>query len=108
MQRVIDGQDKGFLYTRYGSNSSIVSLETKFASIELAEASMAFSSGMAAISAALISHGNNGIICIGDVYGGTWELMTSQLSLLDRKVVFVAVDDSQNLKKQLEQGFVMV
>ena len=105
MQRVIEGHDNGYLYTRYGSNPSIVNLEEKLASIELAETALVFSSGMAAISATLISHGEKGIICIGDIYGGTWELMTSQLGLLGRKVTFIPANDLQKLEDQLKLGF---
>jgi cystathionine gamma-synthase len=67
MLDVIEGRNTGFLYTRYGSNPSITSLEEKFASIEQAEDALAFSSGMAAISTTLLAYGQRGIICLGDV-----------------------------------------
>ncbi|MGB4811347.1 MAG: PLP-dependent aspartate aminotransferase family protein [Methylophilaceae bacterium] len=108
MQRVIEGQDMGYLYTRYGSNPSIINLEEKLASIELAQTALSFSSGMAAISSTLIAHGEKGIICLGDVYGGTWELMTSQLSLLDRKAVFIPANDLQKLEQQFKLGLGLV
>jgi cystathionine beta-lyase/cystathionine gamma-synthase len=39
--------------------------------IEGAESAFAFTSGMAAKTAAFLTHGRQGILCIGDAYGGT-------------------------------------
>lgn len=108
MDRAIDGRDPGYFYTRYGSNPSIANIEQKLASIEQAEAAIAFSSGMAAISATLVSHGQAGVICIGEIYGGTWELMSSQLKELGRKVAFIAAHETEQLRDYLSQGFGLV
>lgn len=72
---VVEGRRAGNLYTRYGLNPTILSLETKLATLEGAEAALAFSSGMAAESALFPAHGREGIVCIGDAYGGTLEPM---------------------------------
>jgi len=108
MLDVIEGRKPGFLYTRYGSNPSIVNVENKFASIEQAEGAMAFSSGMAAISSTLLAHGERGVICFGEVYGGTWELMSVQLKALGRQVEFVGAEDWQGLNRYLSQGLGLV
>lgn len=108
MLDVIEGRKPGFLYTRYGSNPSIVNVENKFASIEQAEGAMAFSSGMAAISSTLLAHGERGVICFGEVYGGTWELMSVQLKALGRQVEFVGAEDWQGLSRYLSQGLSLV
>lgn len=108
MLDVIEGRNTGFLYTRYGSNPSITSLEEKLASIEQAEGALAFSSGMAAISSTLLAHGQRGIICLGDVYGGTWEFMSLQLKGLGLKVAFVTATDYKGLGDYLSQGFGIV
>ena len=42
----------------------------------------AFCSGMAAETALFLTHGREGVVCIGDAYGGTLELLASQLPLL--------------------------
>ncbi|HMC13103.1 MAG TPA: PLP-dependent transferase, partial [Gallionellaceae bacterium] len=68
---VVEGRKAGNLYTRYGSNPTIRSLENKLAALEGAETALAFSSGMAAESALFFAHGRKGIVCIGDAYGGT-------------------------------------
>lgn len=108
MLDVIEGRQAGFLYTRYGSNPSVVNVENKLAGIEKSEGAMAFSSGMAAISTTLLAHGGRGVICFGEVYGGTWEFMSLQLKSLGRQVEFVAADDWQALEQYLSQGFGLV
>jgi len=79
---VVEGRATGSLYTRYGLNPTIQSLEAKLAAIEGAEAALAFASGMAAEAALFLAHGRAGIVCIGDAYGGTLELIGQQLPLL--------------------------
>ena len=108
MLDVIEGRKSGFLYTRYGSNPSITNVEDKLASIEQTEGAIAFSSGMAAISSTLLAHGERGVICFGEVYGGTWELMSLQLKALGRQVEFVAAEDWQRLSHYLSQGLGLV
>lgn len=102
MLDVIEGRRPGYLYTRYGTNPSITSVEAKLAGIEQAECALAFSSGMAAISATLLAHGERGVICVGEVYGGTWEFMSVQLVALGRKVQFVAANDEAALVRCLK------
>jgi cystathionine gamma-synthase len=80
---VVDGRKPGSLYTRYGLNPTIFSLEQKLASLEGAEMAWAFCSGMAAEAALFFTHGREGIVCLGDAYGGTLELLSSQISLFN-------------------------
>ena len=79
---VVEGRTAGSLYTRYGLNPTIQALEAKLAAIEGAEAALAFTSGMAAEAAVFLTHGREGIVCIGDAYGGTLELLGEQLPTL--------------------------
>jgi len=79
---VVEGRKEGNLYTRYGLNPTIRSLEVKLASLENAEAALVFASGMAAEAALFFAHGRDGIVCIGNAYGGTLELLTEQLPLV--------------------------
>ncbi|HRW67147.1 MAG TPA: PLP-dependent transferase, partial [Candidatus Competibacter sp.] len=71
---VVDGRKSGSFYTRYGLNPSIFALEETLASLEGAEMAWAFCSGMAAETALFLTHGREGVVCIGDAYGGTLEL----------------------------------
>jgi len=98
MLNVIEGRNSGYFYTRYGTNPSVMSVESKLASLECAEGALAFASGMAAISATLLAHGEHDIICLGEVYGGTWELMSRQLPALNRHTHFIAAGDLHGLE----------
>ncbi len=101
---VVEGRRRGNLYTRYGLNPSILSLEEKLASLEGAEAALVFSSGMAAESAVFFAHGRAGIICIGDAYGGTLSLLSSQLPQLGIPTHFLLADELDQLESLLEAG----
>ena len=105
---VVEGRKSGNLYTRYGLNPTIRALEEKLASIEGAEAAWAFSSGMAAETALFLAHGRKGIVCIGDAYGGTMELLASQLPLLNIPTYFLLGSELDGLKAYLEQGVGLV
>jgi len=76
---VVEGRKAGSLYTRYGLNPSIFALEEILAGLEGADMAWVFCSGMAAEAALFLTHGRKGIIGIGDAYGGTMELLGSQL-----------------------------
>jgi cystathionine beta-lyase/cystathionine gamma-synthase len=79
---VVEGRTAGALYTRYGLNPTIQALEAKLAAIEGAEAALTFASGMAAEAAVFLAHGRAGVICTGDAYGGTLELIGEHLPAL--------------------------
>lgn len=68
---VVEGRTEGNLYTRYGLNPTVRSLEKKLADLEHGEAALAFGSGMAAEAATFFAQAKAGdhIVCIGDVYG---------------------------------------
>lgn len=76
---IVDGHKEGGLYTRYGLNPTLLSLEAKLAAIDQAEASLSFASGMAALSSLFLAHGRKGIAYVSDAYGGTLELLGKQL-----------------------------
>lgn len=88
---VVEGRASGNLYTRYGLNPTIRSVEEKLASIEGGEQAWVFSSGMAAEAATFLSCCKTGdhIICIGDVYGGTFELLGANLPDLGISTTFL-------------------
>lgn len=85
-----------------------MSVEAKLASLEHAESTLVFTSGMAAISATLLAHGEHGIVCLGEVYGGAWELMTRQLPTLNRHTKFLKANDIEGLKQHLATGCSLV
>ncbi len=101
---VVEGRAEGSLYTRYGLNPTIQALEAKLASLEGAEAALAFASGMAAEAALFLTHGREGIVCIGDAYGGTLELIGQQLPLLGISTHFLLGTELERLDNLLASG----
>jgi len=108
LQNVIEGRTPGNLYTRWGSNPTIQELEQGLAGLEDAEDALAFASGMAAISATLFAHGQNGIVCVGDLYGGTQELLTKHLEPLGIPVTFLLQNESDQLTNTLNKPGMLV
>ncbi len=98
---VIEGRSEGNLYTRWGTNPSIRELEQGLAGLEQAEAALAFGSGMAAISATLLAHGRKGIVCVGDLYGGTQELLKNHCMALGIPVTFLFREEQNHLANEL-------
>ena len=101
---VVDGRKPGSLYTRYGLNPTVASIEQKLAALEGAELAWAFCSGMAAETALFLTHGRKGIVCLGDAYGGTLELISSQLPLLGIHGHFLLGHELSKLDELLAQG----
>jgi len=89
---VVEGRAEGNLYTRYGLNPTIKAAERKLALLEDGEAALVFSSGMAAEAVVFLTYCKSGdhIVCIGDVYGGTFELLQSQLPSLNIQTTFLS------------------
>lgn len=105
---VVDGRKPGSLYTRYGLNPTIHALEAKLASLEGAEAAWSFVSGMAAEAALFLTHGRKGILCIGDAYGGTMELLSAQLPELGIPTSFMLGRDLDRLEEFLGKNVGLV
>lgn len=75
-ERRFAGQEEGFIYSRLG-NPTVKMLEDRMAKLEQGEAALAFSSGMAAVSAVLTALTKTGdhILCSKGVYGCTFGLL---------------------------------
>ncbi len=105
---VIDGKRRGALYTRYGLNPTIFALEETLAGLESAEMAWAFCSGMAAETALFLTHGRQGIVCIGEAYGGTLELLGVQLPQLGIRTHFLLGSELDQLDALLDSGVKLV
>lgn len=105
---IIENRKLGGLYTRYGMNPTITTAEVKLASIENAEAALLFSAGMAAISALFMTHGRGGIVFIGNVYGGTRELLLDQLPKLGITIHWVQNGQEERLSTLIQSGINLI
>lgn len=105
--RTWDGQvpDGSYIYTRYG-NPTIRAVEDKIASLESGERALAFSSGMAAITATLTTLLEKGdrIVSMEDVYGGTFNLMKNELPRLGIEVDFVSSTETVDIVERILPG----
>ncbi|RXI97902.1 methionine gamma-lyase [Anaerobacillus alkaliphilus] len=75
-ERFFAGEEKGYIYSRLG-NPTVSVLQEKMAELEEGEACLAFGSGMAAISAVLLSltKTNDHVLVSQGVYGCTYGLL---------------------------------
>lgn len=108
---VVEGRNPdGNLYTRYGLNPTIRSLEKKCAALEGGDACCVFSSGMAAEAATFLAHCSAGdhIVCIGDVYGGTFELLQANLPTLGIETTFILGHELDTLSEQIQENTKLV
>ena len=101
---VFSGEVDGFTYTRI-ENPTVAALEARITALEGGVASVAFASGMAAITSAvfaLCSHGDH-IVSISTLYGGTHTLFSARLpQIANIRTTFVAPDDTAALEAAIE------
>jgi cystathionine gamma-lyase len=88
------GQTKGYEYSRTG-NPTRAALETCLASLESAAHGFAFASGMAATTTVfhLLSPGDR-VVCVNDVYGGTYRVFTKVYEPKGYHFEFVSAEDA--------------
>jgi cystathionine beta-lyase/cystathionine gamma-synthase len=88
------GQTTGYEYSRTG-NPTRAALETCLASLESAAHGFAFASGMAATTTVfhLLSPGDR-IVCVNDVYGGTYRVFTKVYEPKGYRFEFVSAEDA--------------
>lgn len=92
------GTLNGYLYSRY-ENPTVVAVEQKLAAVDGAEVSLLFSSGMAAISTALMTllKAGDEILCCEAIYGGTFHIIEDLLPKLGIAHRFIPMSDLANL-----------
>jgi cystathionine beta-lyase/cystathionine gamma-synthase len=80
MRRYVEGDEELFIYTRY-ANPTVRALEESLASLEGAEAALALSSGMAAMTTAVLSlvRAGDEVLGAASLYGGTLRLLVDTL-----------------------------
>jgi cystathionine beta-lyase/cystathionine gamma-synthase len=93
VERYQDGSFPAYLYSRY-ENPTVVAAEAKVAAADGAEASLLFSSGMAAISTALVSllRAGDEVVCAAAIYGGTFHLIEHLLPKFGVERRFVSLE----------------
>lgn len=102
---LFSGRKEGYFYSRMG-NPTVEALCRQLSHLEGTDASLAFGSGMAAISSAIMSLVpiNGKILASHTLYGGTHCLLTRSLPGRDITTIIVGNDDPETYKKHLSQG----
>ena len=92
--RVMNEKEYGFLYSRI-RNPTVEDLNQVVADLEGAEAAQAFSSGMAAITAALVTSLERGdtLLAASQLYGNTYGLIETLVRKLGVEVAYADVTD---------------
>jgi cystathionine gamma-synthase len=99
----------GYIYSRW-DNPSVREAEDKLAALEGYEHALAFGSGMAAITTAVLPHVKAGdrIVAIRETYGGTFELLNQVLPTFNVETSFCNCWDLQGLHNAIEGGLAVL
>ena len=102
MTEAFSGSTQRHIYSRYG-NPSYEEAEQCVAALEGAEGGVAFASGMAAITASLLSCAGAGdhVITQETLYGGTTVLLERVLRRLGIEVTFAGMEEIEDLDRHL-------
>ena len=98
MRRAFAGESSGYIYSRVG-NPTAHDFERRIAALECAEAARGFASGMAAISATVLSVVKSGerIVAVRHCYGDAYRFFEKLLTRLNIKVDYVDGSDADGL-----------
>jgi methionine-gamma-lyase len=104
-ERRFAGQEEGFIYSRLG-NPTVKILEDRMAKLEQGEEGLAFSSGMAAVSAVLTAITKTGdhILCSQGVYGCTFGLLQLLKGKYNIGHDFSAMTSKEMIEKDLRHN----
>lgn len=93
-------QQEGYTYTRIGNPTTTV-FENRIADLEGGIGAVAFASGIAAITASILTIAGSGdeIVSASTVYGGTYNLFAVTFKKLGIKTNFVDPDEPKNFEK---------
>ena len=97
---------KGDMYPRYFNTPNQVGLSKKISSLENAEETLVFGSGMAAISTSLLSFLSSGdhVIFQPDLYGGTRNFATEHLNTYGIEYSFSKSIDLKDFESQIKDN----
>jgi methionine-gamma-lyase len=103
LKRIFADPSKGYFYTRY-SNPTLEAIENKLADLMGAQRGLVFSSGMAALTSAilaLVSAGDH-IVSAFDIYGGTFNFFANVLPRYGVTVDLVETADARRLAESIK------
>ena len=104
LDEVFGNERPGYVYTRHG-NPTTRALETAVAALEETEDAIAFSSGMAALHAAILLNVQTGsrIVAAREIYGATAALLTNVFATLGVATTFVDALDLDAMRRAIAE-----
>jgi cystathionine gamma-synthase len=104
LDRVMNGEEAGFIYARDG-HPNAKQLAEKLAALEGAKWALVTGSGMGALAAAFLGYvsGGDRVIASNRLYGRTIKLLNQELGRFGVKTKFVDVNDPAALEAAFEQ-----
>jgi len=105
IDQVFGGEKAGYIYTRYG-NPTVGALEAAMREIEEGAVACAYSTGMAAVHAALIAcdlKTGSTVLASQDLYGATTSLLQSVFSAFGVKTVTVDYSDLDQVRDKARE-----
>jgi len=104
MDAALGGAEGKYVYTRYG-NPTTTAIETVIADLEGTTGAVAFSSGMAAVHAAIMTSVTTGdkILASRDLYGATYSMLAGYMREWGCTVEFVDMLDLQATGEAIER-----
>lgn len=105
LDAVLAGTKKGYVYTRY-NNPTNSALEKAVAVLEGGESAYTFSSGMAALHAALLAtglHQGDHVVAAHDLYGATYALLNTLFRNFGIHVHFVDISNGEQVEDTLKR-----
>jgi len=103
LKRVFADHSKGYFYTRY-SNPTLEAVEGKLADLMGTQKALVFSSGMAALTTAVMSLVSSGdhIVSAFDIYGGTFNFFANILPRYGVTVDLIKTTDAGKLAESIK------
>lgn len=104
-QRLFGLEEPGNIYTRIMNPTTNV-LEERMALLEGGVGALAFASGSAAITAAILNIAGTGdeLVAASTLYGGTYNLFSATLPRLGIRTTFVDPDDPENFRAAINEN----
>lgn len=108
-ERRFAGEEDGYIYSRLG-NPTVTILEERIAELENGERGLAFSSGMAAISAILIAltKANDHVLCSSGLYGCTFGLLTMMKEKYNITHDFSSMETEEAIRSKIKPETVCI
>lgn len=107
--KALCGEEDGYIYSRLG-NPTVTILEERIAELENGERGLAFSSGMAAISAILIAltKANDHVLCSSGLYGCTFGLLTMMKEKYNITHDFSSMETEEAIRSKIKPETVCI